>query len=212
MSSSIIIFLGGLMLKSTEEKRKIKKAEVANSIIEAATPMIHDRSFTQISIQEFCEIIGITTGMFYRHFKTKNDILAVVYDRESKQALAELTKRVRDLPLAEQLIELGMTLCSCSQMLGPDGLLMYLHTEKGGYDCEASRNDLEQAVQSIVENSAKNGELLPCGRTAKAISDDIVILLKGITFEWYSWRDSFDIETRTKDLLERFIPTIIGSN
>ncbi len=200
------------MLKSTEEKRRIKKAEVANSIIEAAIPMIHDRSFTQISIQEFCEKIGITTGMFYRHFKTKNDILAVVYDRESKQALAELVERVKDLPVAEQLNELGMTLCSCSQMLGPDGLLMYLHTEKGGYDCEDSRNDLEQAIQRIVENSVKNGELLPCGKTAKAISDDIAILLKGITFEWYSWGDSFDFETRSKDLFERFVPTIIGSN
>ena len=200
------------MLKSTEEKRRIKKAEVANSIIEAAIPMIHDRSFTQISIQEFCEKIGITTGMFYRHFKTKNDILAVVYDRESKLALAELVERVKDLPLAEQLNELGMTLCSCSLMFGPNGLLMCLHTEKGGFDCEDFRNDLEQAIQRIVENSVKNGELLPRGKTAKAISDDIAILLKGILFEWYSWGDSFDFETRSKDLFERFVPTIIGSN
>lgn len=198
------------MLKSTEERKKQKKEEVANAIIDAAIPLIHDRSFTQISIQEFCEMAGITTGMFYRHFKTKNDLLSVFYNRECKHAIDELMTDIKTLSLQEQLIALGTTICKCYQLLGPDGMLMYLHNERGAVDCEESRGDFQSAVETVVENAKANGELLPEGTTVKAVSDDIVLLFKGATFEWYSWRDNFDIEKTFSDVLQRMMPAILG--
>lgn len=198
------------MLKSTEKRKKQKKEEIANSIIEAAIPLIHNQSFTQISIQEFCEIAGITTGMFYRHFKTKNDLLSVFYNSECKRAIDVLMTEIKALPLQEQLIALGTTICRCYKLLGPDGMLMYLHNERGAVDCEESRGDFQAAVEAIVENAKANGELLPKGTTVKAVSDDIVLILKGATFEWYTWRDNFDIEKTVSDMLQRLMPAILG--
>ena len=73
------------MLKSTEEKRRIKKAEVANSIIEAAIPMIHDRSFTQISIQEFCEKIGFGKIHVFPYSKRNNTKAALMDNHVSEE-------------------------------------------------------------------------------------------------------------------------------
>lgn len=199
------------MLKSTEERKRIKKEEVTNAIIDAAIPLIRDHTFTQISIQEFCEIAGITTGMFYRHFGTKNDLLSVFYNRECNQAIGNLMNEIKTLPLQDQLIEFGTTFCRCYQLLGPDGLLMFLHNERGAIDCEESRAYFERAVETIVENAKANGESLPDGKTAKAISDDISLIIKGASSEWYTWRDQYDIDTNIRDILQRLMPAIINS-
>lgn len=197
------------MLKATEEKKKLKKAEMANSIIDAAIPFINDHSFTQISIQDFCDKAGITTGMFYRHFKTKNDLLVVVYTREVQKTLDVLPEKIAHLPIKEQLIELGIALSRCSLIPGPDGLLMYLHRDGGGFDCDNTRDAIEKTIEVILNNARENGELLPMGKTAKMLSDDISLLLKGAVFEWYSRREEYDFEASSKSILIRMMPAVL---
>lgn len=197
------------MLKATEERKQAKRAEVKKSIIEIATLLIKDQTFTKISIQDFCDLAGITTGMFYRHFKTKNDLLAVVYADENKNTVERMMEEIKELPLQEQLIRYAMTLCRASEMLGPDGLLMYLHSDNTDNVCEELRSDMEKAIERIIEQAKNNGEMLPDGKTAEIISNDLALLLKGAIFEWYSWGDAFDIARTMESVFRRLMPAIL---
>ena len=63
------------MLKKSEERRQQKRADTEEQIIRTALPLIREHAFMQLSIRDFCEQAGISTGMFYRHFKAKNDVV-----------------------------------------------------------------------------------------------------------------------------------------
>ena len=60
-----------------EEKQAAKRAE----IIEKIVPMLEDRSFEELSVEEICSAAGISVGSFYHYFEKKSDILVGLFSR-----------------------------------------------------------------------------------------------------------------------------------
>ncbi len=50
-------------------------------IVEAADQLFYEQGFEHTSFSEIAEVVQISRGNFYHHFKTKDDILAAVIDR-----------------------------------------------------------------------------------------------------------------------------------
>ncbi len=49
-------------------------------IVEAANDLFYQRGFRQTSLADIAEVVGISRGNFYHHFKSKDDILSAVID------------------------------------------------------------------------------------------------------------------------------------
>lgn len=60
-----------------EEKQAAKRAEIIEKII----PMLEDRSFEELSVEEICSAAGISVGSFYHYFEKKSDILVGLFSR-----------------------------------------------------------------------------------------------------------------------------------
>ena len=56
-------------------KVKQKQSRRRLEILEAAIPLIVQRSFEEISVSEICQAIGISIGSFYHYFSKKDDLL-----------------------------------------------------------------------------------------------------------------------------------------
>jgi AcrR family transcriptional regulator len=79
---------------STEERREELLAVGARLF--AASP--HE----DVSIERVAEIAGVSRGLLYHYFPTKNEFFAAVVERESRRML-QLTAAVPGVPVREQL-------------------------------------------------------------------------------------------------------------
>lgn len=71
---------------------KAHKAESRRKILDAAAALFRRHGYEGVGIDAIMADAGLTRGGFYAHFKSKNDLLAAVLDRE-----ADFTKRLRDV-------------------------------------------------------------------------------------------------------------------
>ena len=76
-----------------EEKQAAKRRE----IIEKIVPLLEDRTFEELSVEDICRTADISVGSFYHYFEKKSDILVGLFSRidsfMEKEALPLMKKR-----------------------------------------------------------------------------------------------------------------------
>ena len=78
----------------TKEQNEALRAATHKKILVAATLLFSEKGFSGTGVQEIADQAGISIGLLYRHFKTKDDIFG---------ALA--TQAVQDLQTVGELLE-----------------------------------------------------------------------------------------------------------
>ena len=74
-----------------QQRRKEQAQQTEQAILQAALELARANSFDKISVRDICQRAGITTGAFYHHFRSKEDLLSRGFaplDRYMEQALA----------------------------------------------------------------------------------------------------------------------------
>jgi len=189
--------------------RKIKEAEknrqIEENIQNALNPLVEDGTFHDMSIREICEAIGITTGMFYRHYRSKNDILALNYIQRLTRLLEEIDEMLTGKDGKEQLVILMTEVARTYSYLGPDGILMFISNENDKCDCSIPRSMTDAKICEIIQRTKLAP---PFGYTLQNICDDMTVLSKGISFEWYTKRESYNYIEETERMFRNMIDSI----
>ena len=55
-------------------RRRAQAAQTEQDILQAALALMRTRGFDHVSIRDICRQAGITTGAFYHHFASKEDL------------------------------------------------------------------------------------------------------------------------------------------
>src|SRR5262249_25608064 len=93
----MIAIIQGMPRHSQEEK-----ARSHERIVEIAAARIREEGTTAPSVAEIMQAAGLTHGGFYKHFESRDDLVAEAVDRtfaDSRKATAEVTEDAAD-PLA----------------------------------------------------------------------------------------------------------------
>jgi len=173
-------------------KTTLKRRQAQQDILQAALPYIESGKYNQLSIREFCHEIDITTGMFYRYYKTKYDLLAFYAIETSKVLFTAAKETFPTLTLREKLFAICVASMKPLQTMGPDSLFIYLNVENPECDCDVSRqlflDQIKYAFDDTYGDQAYDEDNL------RDLSNQLVILEKGIVFEWYSRQGEFSFD------------------
>ncbi|MEG0392648.1 MAG: TetR/AcrR family transcriptional regulator, partial [Anaerovoracaceae bacterium] len=60
--------------------RKKQSMETKQKIFDTAIQLFSSEPFEQVTINRICKDAGVTTGAFYHHFQSKEEILMIQYD------------------------------------------------------------------------------------------------------------------------------------
>jgi len=74
----------------TEEQLRIIREKTRAKILDAATQVFTRRGFAAANMLDIAQEAGISVGLIYRHFKTKEELFATLL-RQAAQGLAEVT-------------------------------------------------------------------------------------------------------------------------
>lgn len=64
-------------MTKVQEKQAIRRQEIIDSI----APLLAEKSFDELSVEDICKASGISIGSFYHYFEKKSDILVGLFSR-----------------------------------------------------------------------------------------------------------------------------------
>ena len=111
----------GRIAKDPEIRRK--------EIIEAAEALFSEKGFSQVSVSDITNKVGLSHGAFFYYFKSKDDLLKAVITYRVEQSLAEIEKLLAEVgPNPLRKIQLLLEL-STRGMSEDDKFIEYMHAE-----------------------------------------------------------------------------------
>lgn len=158
-----------------------KRQKIEEHILTAAVPLIEDGTYSSYTVRALCAKINITTGMFYRHFRTKNDLLSLYAIQKQKHLYEEAKSVFEGKSLREQLLLICLLSMKANAFIGPDCIQIYLNIENPLCDWRVSQSLFEEQIFRIMQAAIPPERYNPV--EVKAVCTYLVILQKGLGYE-----------------------------
>lgn len=161
MSPVICRTLKIMALKRTSSPDRKPRADAERNrtrILEAARAAFA-RSGANASLDEIARKAGVGPGTLYRHFPTREDLLAAVYRNEVEKLAAaqrELSARLPPVEALRAWLLLFVDYIEAKRMIVPA-----LSAPSGGHArvLKTSRDDISSAIEALVRRAIRSGDL-----------------------------------------------------
>lgn len=190
---------------SNFETKDMKNQKLKEHIFQVALSLIHQIGYDNITIRMICKEAGISTGMFYQHFNSKEDILAFYYDKAKGDFEGVINQQLEGLPLPEQLVSFYVWVCSFTADLGVDFCRNFFSSKNKQMNTNLFHNQMIEMTNRCIEIACAHGFQLSEGRTPYKVSKDLCVIVKGIIFDWSAHEGSYDMPEFSRGLLSRCI-------
>lgn len=188
--------------KKSEKTRKL--------IIDNATRVFMERGFRNVSVEQLCNIVGVSRGTFYNYFPSRDALVETVFDECFAEAFPAIDKNFKSDGNIEQIIEthynlvieLIMSKISARMLADLEILMPQTHARveemrkyevvqlikliKRGQDESLIRKDIDPEVVStlleeIIGSVTRPGFIISKNLTLKQVGSTIkTIFLHGI--------------------------------
>ncbi|GAA0490034.1 TetR/AcrR family transcriptional regulator [Salinibacillus aidingensis] len=162
-----------------------------NQIIQACVEAFEKKGFSETSIQEIVDRLGVTKGTFYYYFASKEQVLMTIHRRYIDELLIQQKELVRraDVSYTEKLYGLIRVLISNITPLGNSARVFhreYRHlNETHMKEVREKRNQVRLIVEEVIRDGIKAKEF------RQDLKADIVTLgILGICNWSYQWFQS----------------------
>jgi AcrR family transcriptional regulator len=184
------------MAKSTMTPRKEQAAKTHQEIFDTAMELFDSKGYENVSVNEICERVGVSTGAFYHHFTAKDQILMEDFlkaDDFYGELLEELTgiedyrEKLRAFTSATMrfLVDMGLkrTKVTYHTQIGPDKKASYL-------------GNPNRALYSIIESLYREGQekgQVRMDLSAEELAKLTIHCYRGIVYDWCLANGKFDL-------------------
>ena len=179
----------------TRRKEQAKQTEQA--ILQAAMDLSRKQSFDKVSIREICQQAGITTGAFYHHFRSKEDLLSRGFaplDTYLEQCLAGH----EDDPPALRLRRILTNYAGFLENLGWELVARYYQRRLDSPDDSSCMDPTRFTLRSVLEclrQMEAEGVPMP-GCTPEWLADFLFRHFRGVVVDWILHRGSYPLLSR----------------
>ena len=196
-------------MKKSQIAKQERNAQLVKNIVEATKPLLLQQGYEDLTIREICANAGITTGMFYRHFVSKDDVLSFCSMQELEVLLVSIDEKLEGLPLPEQLVTLHTEVLKINSRFGPASVYMFLNRKTESTSGSWQMRDMLKAKNTeLIEKAVAEGFTLSPGRNPDNIYYDIRTISKGCMADWYMTGFE-DIADHAKSILSRLMPYLL---
>lgn len=141
--------------------RVVKKADVRkNEILDAASVLFAEKGFEDASVADIMNAVGIAKGTLYHHFKSKEEIMDALIQRQMSGILLAAEKVAEDqsIPVKERMLRtiLALHVEDTEQTEGRE-IMAHLHKPKNVLMHQKTKQILFQRVPPILAGILKEG-------------------------------------------------------
>ena len=177
-----------MKVKQKQSRRRIE-------IMEAAIPIIVQRSFEEVSISEICQAIGISIGSFYHYFRKKDDLLVgllwIIDEDLEENTFPLLTNEdeIENLKLfahdwAKHVSAHGLERSKLLTSINPDST-----------DFPESERPAIRKLRAIIA-AGQDKEQITREYDVDTLTDLFITTLRGVTLDWSRREGSYPLLER----------------
>ena len=193
------------MENQTNTTRKEQAEETRNRIYTAAIELMEEKGFGNFTIEDISKKADVSVGAFYHYFDSKNDILAEIFYRADDyfSTLADTSESKSSIP--EQIVNYFDHYAKFNADCGVE-TTQQIFNPKIKFFIEEGRPMLE-ILEDLIRKGQEKNEIR--GDTdAKELVKYLLVMARGIVFDWSIYDGSYDLETRMHKYMENLVSTI----
>mgnify|MGYP005751113187 FL=1 len=191
--------------------QKVRSERTQKALYDAACTLMHDYGYDYLTVQNICKLAGVTTGAFYHHFHSKDDILCLFLNKGYEAFIENRNVCLPEDPLA-RLTELCVLYAAHNESNGVEFVSNYYSTKN------KSLNTIGLSPEDMYVSSnyrarydslmaAREAGQIPVDTDCVLLNEDICSLTKGIIFDWCLSNGGFDLTSRIRRMVDRFMST-----
>lgn len=177
--------------------REVKSKETVERIVSAATSIIESGDLSKLTVKNVCKLAGVSNGVFFHFFKSKNDLIIQYMHDGYEKYIAENPFDPTGTDIIDRIIYFYIHNVKYCQNIGVEFIHYYYTTENKALAGRDIKNLVTgpcyDNVIALVRQGQETGYFKnDC--SAFEITADLGMLVKGVIFEWALCEGNFDVE------------------
>ena len=171
-----------------------------------------EHSFDKVSVRDICQKAGITTGAFYHHFRSKEELLSRGFSPLDRHMEAALAGHESDPPE----VRLWLLLSGYAAFIQEQGwelVARYYQRRLDAPDDAASMDPTRFTLRTMLgclREMEAGGAVLPPSCTAEWLADFLFRHFRGVVLDWVLHRGSYPLLSRLEQDYTLFSRTFQG--
>ncbi|MEG1633212.1 MAG: TetR/AcrR family transcriptional regulator [Oscillospiraceae bacterium] len=199
------------MTKELSTPRSVQTKNTKEKIYRAAVNIMKKKGFEYLSINNICNIAGVSNGTFFYHFKTKEDLLSYYLHERFAEYRETNNFNVDGLPLDEQIIQYYHCYLSYVEDNGIEFISNY-YTPKNAalnvHEYNQQKPQMEYAFVLFRMQEAERQNLISKEKSAVSYAEICCTIIKGIVFDWCVSGGVTDMLEMLDSILRPFLKSI----
>lgn len=193
------------MTDKKKTKRKIQALETKNKIYNTALKLIEKEGFDNIKTSQICKAAGVSAGLFYHYFNSKEDIIVEAY-LKTDEYYEQVANNLISENAADKIVEFFSFMGEYATDIGVDlvtPVYKSLLTTESNYFISNERL-IFKILNNIVTEGQEENELYN-DLSSQEISENLLIFSRGILYDWCLHKGSYDIAKKLTKAISIFM-------
>ncbi len=189
--------------KTTGRKQQAMKMRAR--IQSTALDLFNKEGFENVSVEEIAQAVGCSVGNIYHYFKSKDELAIQLTDNVDRLYL-ELEEKYKCDTIRSAREKLMDFICQALRISAEEEVLYKSFIQGLKYPEQGALKDSEKRVyhrmlRQMVAECQRDGSISR-EHTAAEIAQQLVVLHRGMLFEWRIYEHKFDLVERGRAMAQ----------
>lgn len=185
------------------QTKQDREEKLKEGIFNVAMRLMRKIGYENLTIRDICDKADISTGMFYRHFKSKDELLVYYYTKAQKVFDSDIRERIAGKDIVRQLILYYTWYGEYTAKFGLDFCQNFFNSRNRSLNTNLYTNHVAEFTTGLLKTAVREGLVIPDGGTPESLSADFCVIVKGVIFHWCSHNGEYDLAEYVGNLVGR---------
>ena len=180
--------------------------ETRELIIQKSFILFLKHGIKEVSINEIIKSCSLSKGAFYHHFKGKQDLIVAGYSSCDDYFRENIFNNLEKKDIREKILEYLDFQMKYALIIGIDLMTQVYRvqiTEGTSFFLDKQR-ELPKGLENLIEEAKNTGEI-DKKVNVEAITDEILVISRGIIYNWCLHKGDFDLRKRCYDIMSKYL-------
>lgn len=187
--------------------RQIQAQKTQDRVYNTAVELMEQKGFQNITVEEICKKAGVSVGTFYNCFKSKNDIIDVVFkvaDDFFREVVEEKLKKEKNIH--DKIVEYFRCYAEYNNDRGIEFIKQLYNVQNNLF---VTKGRYMQAVlDAIIDEGQKSGQISG-DMSPPEIVEYLFIAVRGVIYNWCLHDGKFNLSEFTANYVKRLVAVFL---
>lgn len=200
--------------------RQKKSQQTWDSILHAVVKLLKKHTYDSLTVRNICDVAGVSTGTFYHHFNSKENLLTYYLTHDFLKFAAETFSAIdgaTDKNPCDKSIDIYVCCAEYSEVKGVEFISSFYSPKNKSLLPPGDNRDTKamSAFTPIFErtldylSNGQNQGLISGQMTAYTMSYDLCMLFNGIIYGWCISEATLDLKPFVRKMLGAYINNVV---